>query len=141
MASPHKSHDEFFSQLSALLDSRQQKGHGSIYLTQKRLSYNNVSAPSTPTKLADDPLWDTHPPNPLPIIIRATDGESQSKEGQKNKEKVKLSTVVQPDDLEAFYSRYAEVCKAGMQALKKRDRSKRKKTQKKKTKAPAEEKK
>jgi signal recognition particle subunit SRP14 len=107
-----------------------------IYL----VSYNNISAPSTPTKVADDPLWDTHPPSPLPILIRATDGKTQSKDGKKNKQKVKLSTVVQPDDLEAFYARYAEVCKAGMQSLKKRDRSKRKKTQKKK-KAPAEEKK
>ena len=46
-----------------------------------------------------------------------------------------MSTVVQPDDLEAFYTRYAEVCKQGMQALKKRDRSKRKKQKQGKKKA------
>ena len=40
---------------------------------------------------------------------------------------MKLSTIVQPDDIEGFFARYAEVCKAGMQSLKKRDRSKRKK--------------
>jgi signal recognition particle subunit SRP14 len=34
--------------------------------------------------------------------------------------------VVQPDELDAFYARYAEVCKAGMAALKPRDRTKRK---------------
>jgi signal recognition particle subunit SRP14 len=39
---------------------------------------------------------------------------------------VKLSTVVQPGEIEAFYARYAEVCKAGMSALKPRDRTKRK---------------
>jgi signal recognition particle subunit SRP14 len=39
--------------------------------------------------------------------------------------------VVQPDDIETFFGRYAEVCKTGMQSLKKRDRSKRKKTKKK----------
>lgn len=59
--------------------------------------------------------------------MRATDGKSQSKDRKKNKDKIKLSTIVQPDDLEAFFTRYAEVCKAGMQSLKKRDRSKRKK--------------
>lgn len=38
--------------------------------------------------------------------------------------KIKLSTVVEVDALEAFYAKYAEVCKAGMSGLKKRDRSK-----------------
>lgn len=47
---------------------------------------------------------------------------------------MKLSTVVQPDDLEQFFTRYADVCKAGMAGLKKRDRkkAKAKKTKKKK---------
>ena len=39
---------------------------------------------------------------------------------------MKLSTVVAPDDLEVFFTRYAEVWKAGMSGLKKRDRSGRK---------------
>ncbi len=39
---------------------------------------------------------------------------------------MKLATVVQPDELEGFYARYAEVCRAGMAALKPRDRTKRK---------------
>lgn len=89
----------------------------------------DTSAQSPPAgqKVADDPLWDTHPPNPLPLIVRASDGNTQSKDRKKNKDKAKLSTIVQPDDLDAFFVRYAEVCKAGMQSLKKRDRSKRKK--------------
>ncbi|KAL2163697.1 hypothetical protein VTH06DRAFT_5755 [Thermothelomyces fergusii] len=73
----HLSHDEFFSRLADIFQDRKAKGHGAVYLTQKR-------------------------------------------------PKVKLSTVVQPDELEGFYSRYAEVCKAGMAALKPRDRTKRK---------------
>jgi len=89
-----------------------------------------VSSPQSAQKVADDPLWDTHPPNPLPVIIRATDGDSQSKDRKKNANKIKLSTVVQPDELEGFFVRYADVCKAGMGALKKRDRSKRKKAKK-----------
>ena len=39
---------------------------------------------------------------------------------------MKLSTVVQADELEGFFTRYAEVWKAGMSGLKKRDRSGRK---------------
>jgi len=46
--------------------------------------------------------------------------------------KIKLSTVVAPEDLEAFYTRYADLCKAGMVALKPRDRSKKKAKAKKK---------
>jgi len=72
--------------------------------------------------------------------VRATDGNSQS-EDRKKTDKIKLSTVVQPDDLEQFYTRYADVCKAGMQALKKRDRSKRKKAKAGKKKSAADEKK
>ena len=83
-------------------------------------------------KVADDPLWDLHPENPLPLIVRATDGKSQSKDRKKNKEKVKISTIVQPNNIDAFFARYAEVCKTGMQSLKKRDRSKRKKEKSKK---------
>ena len=96
---------------------------------------NFDSEAATSGKVADDPLWDLHPSNPLPLIVRATDGKSQSKDRTKNNDKIKLSTVVQPDDIEGFFTRYADVCKAGMQSLKKRDRSKRKKDKKKK--APA----
>lgn len=42
-------------------------------------------------------------------------------------QRVKASTVVARGDVEAFYARYAEVCKGGMVAMKKRDRSARKK--------------
>ncbi|KAF2835141.1 signal recognition particle, SRP9/SRP14 subunit [Patellaria atrata CBS 101060] len=133
MSNSHLSNEEFFSKLSELLDSRRDKDHGSIYLTQKRLAFDLSSAVSTPTKVTDDPLWDLHPPNPLPIIIRATNGKS--KEDRAKGGKIKLSTLVQPDDLEGFYTKYAEICKAGMQALKKRVRTKRKKDKAKKKKA------
>ncbi len=84
--------------------------------------------------MLDDPLADLHPPHPLPVLIRATDGKSK----EHRKEKVKLSTVVESDALDGFYARYAEVCKAGMQALKKRDRSGRKKAKAKKRKEGGE---
>lgn len=56
------------------------------------------------------------------MLVRATDGKSKEHRAAK----VKLSTVVDPADLDAFYARYAEVCKAGMAGLKPRDRTKRK---------------
>jgi signal recognition particle subunit SRP14 len=79
-------------------------------------------------------LWDTHPETPLPILIRASNNKSSKKEGtdRENVDKVVLSTVVQPDDLDAFFVRYAEACKTGMSGLKKRDRKKGKKDKKKK---------
>lgn len=65
---------------------------------------------------------------PAAILIRATDGQSKEHRAAK----VKISTLVQPDDLDAFYARYADVCRAGMTTLKPRDRTKRKKNKKKK---------
>lgn len=76
---------------------------------------------------------DLHPPQPLPILIRATDGKS----GDKRKQRVKVSTVVEADALATFFERYADICKAGMTTLKPRDRSKRKGKGKKKKAAAA----
>jgi len=93
-----------------------------VYLTQKRLTYSSTPpSPSTP----ENPLSDLDSSKPSAILVRATNGKS--KEHRKAGEKVKLSTIVQPDGLEDFFVRYADACKVGMQSLKKRDRSKRKK--------------
>lgn len=54
-----------------------------------------------------------------------------SPEKRKEGKKEKISTIVQPVDLEGFFTRYAEVCKKGMEGLRKRDRSKKKKDKKK----------
>ncbi|KAJ5510533.1 hypothetical protein LT330_005739 [Penicillium expansum] len=118
---PHLGHDEFFKSLAELLSKTSQKTQGSVNLTQKPL----IDVPGATTT------------NSQPsILIRATDGntntpnlKSASKETQiskKKSQKVKLSTIVNPDEIEAFYVRYAEVCKAGMSGLKKRDRRGRK---------------
>ena len=89
--------------------------------------------------MLDDPLWDTHPENPVPVLIRASNNKSTNRPGKDrpgtdrdNVEKIKLSTVVHPQQLVAFYARYADACRAGMSALKKRDRKKGKKDRKKK---------
>ncbi|KAI9037275.1 signal recognition particle 14 kDa protein [Aspergillus affinis] len=117
----HLAHDEFFTSLTTLLTNTSQKARGSIFLAQKPL-------------LASNPPNETSSTASPSILIRATDGNTNApnpksaKEGDAKKkpsstsQKVKLSTVVAPEELEAFYTRYAEVCKAGMTGLKKRDR-------------------
>ncbi|KPM40165.1 hypothetical protein AK830_g6386 [Neonectria ditissima] len=125
MATKHMSHDEFFAKLGELFDHRKGSDHGAIYLSQKRLTYGqDVTSPTD-----ENPVPDLRPSKPLPIIVRASDGQPKKERSKK----VKLSTVVEPDDLEGFYARYADVCKGGMVALKPRDRSKKRKSKKKKT--------
>ena len=92
---------------------------------------------SSPAPGEDASLADLHPSKPLPVLMRATNGKS----GKDIKQKIKFSTVVQPENLEAFYTRYAEACKLGMQGLKKRDRSGKKKAKAKKRKEVDPEKK
>lgn len=77
---------------------------------------------------ASDPFPDLHPSEPLPILIRASNGKSMRDRGNR----VKFYTIVKPSDLDGFYARYADICKAGMTALKPRDRSKKKAKAKKK---------
>ena len=50
---------------------------------------------------------------------------------------MKLATVVDAAALEAFYGRYAEVCKKGMEGLRKRDKKKAKEKAKAKKKGKA----
>ncbi|EJP61026.1 hypothetical protein BB8028_0002g10100 [Beauveria bassiana] len=128
MDDQHLSHDQFFEKLNELFGARKGSDHGAIYLTQKRLTHNSDSEHLT----ADGDFEDRHPSKPIPVIVRATNGKSK----RAKTSKIKLSTVIQPHDLASFYVRYAEVCKAGMAALKPRDRSKNKakaKAKKKKT--------
>ncbi|KAL2873240.1 hypothetical protein SGCOL_011620 [Colletotrichum sp. CLE4] len=117
--SAHLSHEEFFGKLAELFEQRKSKGHGSIFLVQKRLTYGQETS-LTPS--GDGSFSDLHPANPLPVIVRATNGKSK----KHRDDKIKLSTIVQPDALESFYASYAEICKGGMAALKPRDRSKKK---------------
>lgn len=79
--------------------------------------------PAWPDNLADIALLEI----PGPLLVRATNGAR----GPHIDKKIKFATVVEPDAIDAFYVRYAEVCKTGMTALKRRDRKK--KSKKKKT--------
>ncbi|KAJ4387987.1 hypothetical protein N0V93_008590 [Gnomoniopsis smithogilvyi] len=137
MPNSHLTHDEFFNSLGELFTSQKGKDHGSVFLTQKRLtSSTGASTPSRNEPLADiaDVLSnDDSPSATYPVIIRATDGKGREPrtdgkgyQVRKDGKKVKLSTVVESDAIDAFYARYAEICKAGMMALKPRDRTKNK---------------
>ncbi|CAK7209051.1 hypothetical protein SCUCBS95973_000320 [Sporothrix curviconia] len=116
--------DEFFSRLAEIFNTQKSKDHGAIYLSQRRLSRGEKGAPGA--ALADNAASEALEPQPL--IIRATNGKSK----KHRKDKIRLSTTVSPDGLEAFYARYAETCKAGMTLLKPRDKSKKKAKAKKK---------
>ena len=59
-----------------------------------------------------------HPVAPLPVLMRATNGKSK----EDVEDKIKISTAVQPDTLEAFYVRYAKVYKTRMSRLRKCNR-------------------
>ncbi|VBB81351.1 Putative protein of unknown function [Podospora comata] len=121
--SKHLSQDEFFTALTALFTTQKQSQKGTILLTQKRYSYDE-SAKETLSEQEHEETLTTTPLPQAPILIRASN--SKSKEARNEGKKVKLATIVQPDDLDSFYARYADVCKAGMSGLKPRDRTKRK---------------
>ncbi|MCJ1437678.1 hypothetical protein MMC27_007065 [Xylographa pallens] len=125
MDAPHLSIDEV-SRRATSSGSKADDTSSSFGL--QSLSYGNVSTKETQT--LDDIFADLHPEAPLPVLMRATNGKPKDE----NSEKIKLSTIVQPDALEAFFIRYAEVWKSGMHGLRKRDRSGRKKAKAKKRK-------
>jgi hypothetical protein len=96
------------------------------HLTYRPVTWTPETTTSTTPSIDD--FSDLDISQPLPVIIHATDGKGK----RAKTAKIKLSTVVQPDELEAFFARYADVCKSGMTgALKKRDRKGRKAKKKK----------
>lgn len=99
--------------------------HGlAILVNKKLLNTSNRFAVS----VNQDLLTHADDGGQTPLIIRATDGKSKRQKGLK----AKMSTIVQPNDIDNFYVRYADICKSGMAALKPRDRSKKKARAKKK---------
>ncbi|KIN00947.1 hypothetical protein OIDMADRAFT_19029, partial [Oidiodendron maius Zn] len=111
MPKEHLSNDEFLQRLSELFEQRRTKDHGSVFLTQKRMIHGDGTAVAALE--STNSQSDQTPSKPIPILIRATDGKSK----KERQEKIKLSTVVQPEALEVFFVRYAEVCKLGMSGL------------------------
>ncbi|KAG5438311.1 hypothetical protein PCANB_002799 [Pneumocystis canis] len=101
------SNEEYLNSLSSLFASKKEKG--TIFLTQKRYSYENLENTSKENeKLSCDTSYSNYK-----LLLRATDGK-----------KTKISTLVDPSLLIPFFAKYMETCKSGMCYLKKRDRKK-----------------
>ncbi|GAA5921590.1 hypothetical protein JCM3775_003120 [Rhodotorula graminis] len=102
----HLSNDEFLTRLEQLFASRKDKG--SVFLVQKRMTYEPEASTSTAAAPAagDDVDMDARPDDAdreYPLLLRATDGKS-------NKDaKTKLSTVVLPANLDTFLERYSSL--------------------------------
>lgn len=114
---------EFLKQVGDLLSTN--SGKSSVYLTQKRLSPTLPLELSTgitdlPTNVIEN---ETYPQNTAtyPILIRIS---MNGKEKKDKKDKVKLSTVVENDQLEHFWSDYVQVLKNGFVGLKKKEKKK-----------------
>lgn len=116
---------QFFKEVTNLLTKS--GGKSSIYLTQKRLSYNvdaeiEGTAPLSDLSKGVDPVLHASTPDvkKYPILIRVTDGNKDKSA------KIKLSTVVEPENLDAFWNEYTNVLKTGFVGLKKKAKSKKK---------------
>jgi signal recognition particle subunit SRP14 len=106
------------TRLTTLLSTTHAQSHGSIYLTQKSLD----SSPSQILIRATNGLSKSHRPGNAKVI--KSKFASASKDLSKEKPKVKFAAVVDVSDIEAFYVKYAEICKKGMECLRKRDKKK-----------------
>lgn len=103
---PPLSLTQFISSLKTAFDgiAQKEKKH-SLYFTQKRLSPANV-----------EPEESTSKEYPLLIRVAYTTGGK----------KTKLTTEVDPSNLDDFWKQYTDVMKAGM-ALKKKDKKRKRK--------------
>ncbi|KAM0755006.1 signal recognition particle, SRP9/SRP14 subunit [Meredithblackwellia eburnea MCA 4105] len=102
------SNSDFLSQLQSLFSSRQAKG--SVFLTQKRLTYQ---APGDDAVMQDD-----EGEREWPTLVRATDGKDNKSS------KLKISTIVQPSDFSSFSSAYGTFLKSVMTTLRKKQKRK-----------------
>ena len=112
--SPRISPTAFLTSLTTLFTSTHDQNHGSVFITQKPLLNSSTSQ----------------------ILIRATNGAAVPKKHQldtatkakkaasKDSKKVKISTVIEAEEVEEFFGKLAECCKGGMVGLRKRDRRK-----------------
>ncbi|KAK9455118.1 signal recognition particle, SRP9/SRP14 subunit [Dipodascopsis uninucleata] len=114
MAVPSRlSNQAFLIELEKLFGK--QKEGGTVFLQQKRL----IEPSSTAIPVTEDEVKEDNG-NTYSLIFRATDGDSNKTT------KAKISTIVGPKDLEAFWKKYLEIAKTGVSGLKKKDKKKQK---------------
>ncbi|KAH3672653.1 hypothetical protein WICPIJ_010023 [Wickerhamomyces pijperi] len=125
---------EFLKSASTLFEDSQ-KTHSSIYITQKRYIehnevegtaalYNEISQFSNVKPTLPNSSIITNSTNQYPILIRITNGDSDKLK------KVKLSTIVKPEELAKFWKDYSTVIKSGAKGLKKKEKKAKKASKK-----------
>ncbi|KAG7877634.1 hypothetical protein KL935_004669 [Ogataea polymorpha] len=97
------------------LDNQENSGK-SVYITQKRLSYDITKDIEGATGSGKESYS---------VLVRVTDGNKDKTK------RVKLSTEIAPNQLETFWNKYANILKSGLKGLKKKDKKKAKKRAKK----------
>lgn len=125
----HLATADFLKQVTSLLDKN--AGKSSIYITQKRLSYD-VDSEIDGAEPFDDlgkdvttSLIKTTPSTKeYKVLIRVTDGAKDKSK------KVKLTTVVEAKDLSKFWSDYTTVIKSGFSGLKRKSKKSKRKAKK-----------
>lgn len=112
---------EFIGKVETLLAANE--GKSSVYFTQKRYTAPLEKEPIDEIKDLSSNIVDHSPAytkntQAYPVLIRATLGTKESK----------ISTVVEPANLDAFWLEYAQVLKTGFVGLKKKEKKKTKKS-------------
>lgn len=105
-------------------------GKSSVYLTQKRLSSQEGASSVTIDDLPTNVIPDDRVQNDTsyPILVRISMNSTNNKD--KKQEKLKISTVVETDQLSQFWQQYIRVLKGGFVGLKKKEKKEKKKTKK-----------
>ena len=93
-------------------------GKKSVYLTQKRmdLPVEDHHLGDLPSNVVNTEGYPTNT-STYPVLIRAS----------LNGKKTRISTVVQVDQLDAFWTEYVQILKTGLIGLRKKDKKKKKK--------------
>ncbi|KAG5421350.1 hypothetical protein I9W82_000440 [Candida metapsilosis] len=118
---------QFIKQLNESVTNN--NGKSSIYLTQKRLTSSDESSNSSniddlPTKVIPNQQIQNN--SSYPVLVRVSMNSKNNKD--KKQTKLKLSTVVEPDQLNQFWQQYIRVLKNGFVGLKKKEKKKSKKS-------------
>lgn len=118
---------QFLKQLNDAVTNN--NGKSSIYLTQKRLtSSSNESSSLSINDLPTNVIPHNQIQNSTsyPILVRISMNSTNNKD--KKQGKLKLSTVVETDQLNQFWQQYIRVLKNGFVGLKKKEKKKNKKS-------------
>lgn len=120
---PRLDNAEFLKQVEAILATN--GGKSSVYLTQKRLSVDEVAGVTDLSTNVVQYNGEVQPnASTYPVLVRIS---LNGKVRKDKKDKLKLSTVVETAQLEGFWTDYSQVIKNGFIGLKRKEKKKAKK--------------